>query len=300
MKRVLKYLMIGVGGLVAVIVLAGAGLYTWSNGELAATVPLPSHEFTARSDSAAVPRGEHLVRSLAKCVDCHGADLGGSTMIDDPAFAILYAPNLTTGRGGLLSDYTDAALERAIRHGVARDGRRLMVMPSNEYQYLSDDDVGAIVAYLRTVAPVDRDPVETKVGPIARVLYAKGDLPLFPAVAVQHANESVPTVPEDSTVEYGKYLGEIGCSGCHGATYGGGKIPGTPPDWPPPANLTPSGIGHYTYADFQKALREGVRPDGSALNPLMPIPATKLMTEVEFVALWKYLRTLEPKEFGSR
>lgn len=300
MRRVLKYLMIGVGGLVAVVVLAVAGLYAWSSGELAATVPLPRHEFVARTDSAAVPRGEHLVRSLAKCVDCHANDLGGGPVINDPAFAVLYGPNLTTGRGGLLSDYSDAALERAIRHGIARDGRRLMVMPSAEYQFLSDDDVGAIIAYLRTVAPVDRDPVETKIGPIARALYAKGDLPLFSTVGVLHAEESVPAVPIDSTVEYGKYLGDIGCSGCHGATYGGGKIPGTPPDWPPPANLTPGGIGHYTYADFQKALREGVRPDGSAINPFMPVAATKLMSEVEFVALWKYLRTLEPKEFGSR
>lgn len=300
MQRVLKYLMIGVGGLVAVVLLAGAGLYTWSNGELAATVPLPNHEFTAPSDAASVARGEHLVRALAKCVDCHMADLGGGTVIDDPAFAVLYAPNLTTGRGGMLADYSDAALERAIRHGIARDGRRLMIMPSNEYQHLSDEDVGAIVAYLRTVAPVDREPVTTKVGPIARALYFKGDLPLFATVGIVHAEESVPSVPIDSTVEYGKYLGDIGCAGCHGATYGGGKIPGTPPDWPPPANLTPGGIGHYTFADFQKALREGVRPDGSPINPFMPVAATKLMSEVEFVALWKYLRSLEPREFGSR
>ncbi len=300
MQRVLKYLLIGVGGLVTVVLLAVVGLYAWSNGELAATVPQPTHAFSAPTDAAAVARGEHLVRALAKCVDCHTQDLGGGTMIDDPAFAVLYAPNLTTGRGGMLSGYSDAGLERAIRHGIARDGRRLLVMPSAEYQFLSDDDVGAIIAYLRTVAPVDRDPVPTKIGPIARALHAKGDLPLFADVGVRHAEESVPSVPIDSTVEYGKYLGEIGCSGCHGATYGGGKIPGTPPDWPPPSNLTPTGIGHYSFADFQRALREGVRPDGSNLHPLMPIPATKLMTELEFTALWKYLRTLEPREFGTR
>lgn len=300
MQRVLKYLMIAIGGLAAVIALAVVGLYAWSNAELAATVPLPSHDFAARTDSAAVPRGEHVVRSLAKCVDCHASDLGGAVVIDDPAFAVLYGPNLTTGRGGVLTSYSDAALERAIRHGIAQDGRRLMIMPSAEYQFLSDEDVGAIIAYLRTVAPVDRDPVATKVGPIARALYAKGDLPLFATVGVRHAEESVPAVPIDSTVEYGKYLGDIGCSGCHGATYGGGKIPGTPPEWPAPANLTPGGIAHYTYADFQKALREGVRPDGSAINPFMPVAATKMMSEVEFAALWKYLRTLEPREFGSR
>jgi mono/diheme cytochrome c family protein len=138
------------------------------------------------------------------------------------------------------------------------------------------------------------------VGPVARALYAAGVFPLFPSKLVTHSDGVVATVPVDSTVEYGKYLGDVGCSGCHGVTYGGGAIPGGPPDWPKPANLTPTGIGHYTYEGFHRALHEGVRPDGSAIDPFMPVQATKLMTDVETVAMWKYLRTLEPRAFGSR
>jgi mono/diheme cytochrome c family protein len=237
---------------------------------------------------------------LAKCVDCHGQDLGGATMIDDAAFARMAAPNLTTGRGGVLATYDDAALEAAIRHGVGSDGRRLMIMPSNEYQFLSDEDLGAIVAYIRSLPAVDRSFSPPALGPIARMLSFTGALPLFPHDAVTHGAVVVASVPVDTTVAYGEYIGSIGCSGCHGMGYGGGKIPGTPPDWPPPANITRTGIGHYTFADFQKALTDGVRPDGSAINPFMPIAATKDMTVVEMQAVWNYLRSIPAREFGTR
>lgn len=297
--RILKIAGIGAGVVVGLAAVGVVGLYAWSNGELKTTVALPTHDFVAPTDSAAVARGEHVVRVLAKCVDCHGQDLGGATLVDNVPIGLLAGPNLTPHATGIGGSYSDADWERAIRHGLAKDGRRLLVMPSMDYQYLSDEDVGAIVAYLRTVAPVDRPKPELRLGPLARALFAAGQMPLFPSEAVRHRDERVAQVPEDSTVEYGKYLGDVGCAGCHGMQYQGGKIPGAPPDWPMSANLTPTGIGHYSYEDFRRALTEGVRPGGTALNPVMPVAATKLMTETEFVALWKYFRTLPPKDFGA-
>jgi mono/diheme cytochrome c family protein len=302
MKKLLKLLAVLVGILVAGAAIGVAGLYAWSGAELKKKAPLPSHAFTAPTDSASIARGEHLTRAIAKCADCHGQDMGGQVMIDDPAIGKIFAPNLTRGEGGIAAAYDDAAWERAVRHGIAPDGRRLLIMPSNEYQFLSDEDLGMILAYVKQLPAVSRSHPAPKVGPVARALYAAGQLPLFPANAVRHADDVVPSVVADSTVAYGKYLGDVGCSGCHGATYGGGAIPGTPPDWPAPANLTPAALdaAKYDLAGFTKALREGVRPNGSTINPFMPIHATKLMTDVEIVATWKYLRTLESKEFGSR
>lgn len=300
MRRILKFAGIAVGALLLMAVAGVAALYAWSGAELKKTAPLPTHAFTAPTDSASIARGEHFVKAIGKCADCHGQDFGGDTLVDDPAMGFIYGPNLTRGVGGLGGDYPDEAWERAIRHGVARDGRRLVVMPSNDYQLLSDEDVGVMVAYLRTLAPVDREDQPTRVGPLARTLYAAGIFPMLPAKLVSHWDEVVPSVPVDSTVAYGRYLAEGGCSGCHGATYGGGAIPGGPPDWPEPSNLTPTGIGHYSQADFIKALREGVRPDGTAIDPFMPVNATKEMTDVEIVAVYKYLRTVDPKPFGAR
>ncbi|MGA0061228.1 MAG: c-type cytochrome, partial [Planctomycetota bacterium] len=111
-------------------------------------------------------------------MDCHAPDLGGRLVIDDPMVGRVAGPNLTRGAGGLGGDYTDADFVRAIRHGVARDGRALVLMPSLDYQGLSDEDLGAMIAYVKTVAPVDRPRGPVAPGPVARLLILKGDFKL--------------------------------------------------------------------------------------------------------------------------
>lgn len=299
MQRVLKIAGLVLGASVLLILAGVAGVYAYTGAALGKSVESPAHDFAASSGAEAEARGEHVLRALVKCNDCHGDDLGGKMLIDDPAIGRIWVPNLTAGAGGV-AGYTDADWERAVRHGVARDGRRLIVMPSEEYQYLSDEDLGAVVAYLRSVPAVDRERVPTRVGPLARALYLAGQFPLFGFDVVTHGGQAVPSVPIDTTAEYGQYLGSVGCSGCHGAGYSGGKIPGTPPDWPAAANITPGGIGHYSFEQFDAVLRTGTRPDGSQLHALMPIGATRLMTDVEMKAMWNYLRSVPSKPFGMR
>ena len=299
MSRLLKYIGIALGAILGLVGLCVAVLYVWTNAEIAELRAMPTHGFTAPTDSVSVARGMHLTTAIGKCGDCHGADYGGGIVVDDPKIGFIYAPNLTSGRGGG-AGRSDADFEAAVRHGLARDGRRLIIMPSPEFQHLSDQDLGAIVAYLRTVPAVDRETPASHVGPLARALYAAGILPLFSSTGVTHIDGNVASVPIDSTVSYGNYLASVGCVGCHGETFSGGAIPGGPPEWPKPANLTPTGIGHYTVEGFFKALREGVKPSGVKIDPFMPVHATKLMTDVEIVAVWKYLHTLAPKEFGNR
>lgn len=300
MSKIVKYGAVTLGTLVVLVGAGAAGLYAWTNKELKVTVEDPTHAFVAPSDSASIARGEHVTKALAKCADCHGADYGGQVMLDNGPIGRLVAPNITGGDGSAVGNWTDADFERAIRHGVAKDGRRLLIMPSHEYQVLSDEDVGVVIAYLKTVAPVDRELPPIRLGPVARGLYAAGKMPWFPALAVRHRSEVVSAVAVDSTVEYGSYLASSGCAGCHGANYAGGPIDGAPPEWPAAANISPTGLAQYDYAAFVKALTEGVRPDGSAINPLMPVQATKLMTPVEMRAIWKYLQTVAPAETGTR
>jgi mono/diheme cytochrome c family protein len=165
---------------------------------------------------------------------------------------------------------------------------------------MSDEDVGVLIAYLRTVAPVDREIPPNRVGPLARALYAVGKMPLFPADAVTHRRDVVASVTPDSTVEYGRYLASGGCSGCHAQSFSGGPIGGAPPDWPHASNLTPTGLAAYDYDAFVRALTTGTRPDGTTLHPVMPVGATKLMTPVEMTAIWKYLQTVPAAETGTR
>ncbi len=300
MKKILRAAAWVVGVVVVLVIIAGCTLYFTSQRRLDRKWSVAAHAVSIPTDSLALARGRHMATALAKCTGCHAEDLGGAQFIDEPPVARLYAPNLTRGTGGIGAAYSDLDWERSIRHGVRPSGDGLLFMPATEFQWLNDEDVAALIAYLKSVPPVDRAPVPNSIGPIGRALYLKGDLVLVPAERVKH--ESHPAaIPMSVSAEYGHYLVEIGgCTGCHGPGLSGGKIPGTPPDWKPAANLTPAGIGHYTEEDFFRALREGMRPGNVPIDTLMPVRATKLMTDDEIRALWLYLKTVPSKPFGGR
>lgn len=250
------------------------------------------------ADSALLARGEHLAGALGRCGWCHGDDLGGAVVVDDPGLGRVSAPNLTRGRGGVTAGFTMADWDRAIRHGLRRDGRGLVVMPADDYALLSDRDLTALVAYLRQLPPVDREMPRPRINIVGRALYLAGRLPLVAAERIDHLGPPAAVTPA-VTAEYGTYLADIGgCRGCHGPRLGGGPIPGMPPGTPPATDITPSGIGHYSEADFFRAMRDGVRPDGTKLAAAMPVRFTRLMSDGEMVALHRYLRTVLPRGSG--
>ena len=110
----------------------------------------------------------------------------------------------------------------------------------------------------------------------------------------------LPTAAAAPSIEYGRYLAQVsGCHGCHGTGLSGGRVAG-PPDLPLASNLTPAGLAAWTEADFVRALREGRRPDGSAINEFMPWRGYGAMTDTELHALWLYLRSVPPRPTGTR
>lgn len=283
-------------GLVAVIVLLVAVVYGVSEVRLRKTYDVAAAaSLNVTKDPAQVARGRHLVTAVAKCADCHTEDLGGKKFIDAGPLGVVYASNLTGGRGGVQARYTDAQLETAIRHGVRPDGRGIFIMPADEYQNLSDEDVAAIIAYLRTLAPVDREHGTSYLGPVGRALYAAGQLPFIPAERMNHAAPTRAAAPPvGPTREYGQYLVSVGgCRGCHGANLVGGPSP--EPGAPAAANITPAGpIGQWSEADFTRAIRTGTRPDGSKIKDFMPWRSMAHHTDDELHAIWLYLRTVPP------
>lgn len=302
LKRALKWTGRVLGGLVLVVFLALAGVYAVSEARMRRTYRVDPGPVAVRTDAEAVRQGAHLAVTRG-CTDCHGADLGGKVFIDDAPVARLAGSNLTRGRGGVAARYAaDADWVRAIRNGVAPDGRALLFMPSHEFNPLGDEDVGALVAYIRSLPPVDSDLPAPSVGPLGRALFLAGQVPLLPAELIDHAAPRRAAPAPGVTAEYGAYLA-TGCTGCHGAGFSGGRIPGTPPDWKAAANLTPdpaTGLGRWTEQDFVRAMRTGRRPDGSGIDPLMPWKGLASMTDTELRALWAYLRTVPAKPYGSR
>lgn len=303
MIRWVKRLGYAAGTLVALAALLLVGVYGFSSARLWRSFSVPTRESLAiPTDRAALARGEHLTRTVTKCGDCHGADMGGRLFIDaGPLVGRIYTPNLTGGRGSVTASFTPADWERAIRHGVSPGGRALRIMPSNELAGLSDDDLGNIVAYVKSLPAVDRASGTVTLGPISRALYLAGQFPVLPAEGIDHAAPHPRTVTPAVTREYGHYLADIGgCTGCHGPGLSGGHVAGTPPDFPSARNLTPTGIGAWTERDFFRALRTGHRPDGTLISTFMPWQTSGQMTDDELRAVWLYIRSVPPRPSGTR
>jgi mono/diheme cytochrome c family protein len=302
MRKTLRWIGIVLGSLVVLLLVALGILYIRSNQILNKTYASPEDAITIPTDADAIAEGQYLVNNVSVCVDCHGPDFGGGIVVDDPALGRIVAPNLTSGPGGLGNEISDADFVRAIRYGVLPNGRSVRVMPSDDYAHLNDSDLSAIIAYVRSLPPVDSAELpETEIRPLGRILLAAGQLDIMIAERIDFDMTRSP-VNAAVSLEYGSYLSNIsGCTGCHGPGLSGGMIPGAPPDWPQAANLTPGGpVGSWTEADFIQTIRTGVNPSGHQLVDEMPWRSYRNMSANELKALWLFIQSVPVKEAGNR
>lgn len=299
MSSLLKTLGYTAVGLAVVVAGAATFVTVSSNGKMSQSFSVTPRPVAILTDPTALARGKHLAETRG-CNECHGKDYAGAKVIEDGAMGKVYGPNLTRGKGSRAASFKDEDWVRAIRHGVGPDGRGLFIMPSEEYQHFSDPDLGALIGFLKTVPPVDRERVAIELGPVSRVLLTANKIKL-PAATIDHPNVRPAAVATGVTVEYGRYVA-AGCIGCHGPNFSGGKIEVGPPSWPEAANLTPHESGRlakWTEADFLNVIRSGKRPDGTEVNPVMPRVFGQ-MDDTELKAMWAYFRTLPPVAKGVR
>jgi len=299
-KRVLKVLglvILACGTILGVFVYVECSKFDASM-DVVYDVPLPN--VTRSTDAAVLARGEHLVRSIAACSGdlCHGADLGGGKPIVMGPVATLTAPNITPDNMG--AAYSDGELARLLKHGIKKDGRSVRFMPVQDFGWLPDADVLAMVSYLRTVKAVDRPNGITAIKTLGKVLDRQEKFVLDVARHIDHAKTKPVPAPEASAA-YGGYVTRL-CTGCHGEHFSGGPLPGAPSSFAVPLNLTPdaTGLKEWTFADFDKLMRTGVRKNGKQLDALMPIEAWKNFDDTEMHAAWAHLQTLPALPFGGR
>jgi len=292
MRRFIKWVGCLVGVLVLAVLAVVALAYFKSNQAMAKTYTVADPPLTVASDADTLARGGHLYATRG-CGDCHGAKGEGKLLFDAGPVARVVPPNITTG--GRLKGMTGDQIAAAIRHGVAANGRPLVFVPAEDFHGMPDGDTAGLVAYLQSLPASSNDPGPLEVRPLGRVLWLFGKFPLLPAEKLDHSPRSRSAPAVAATAEYGKYLAQ-GCTGCHGANFGGQHVPGTPPELPDSQNLTPAAIGAWQESDFFRAIREGKRPDGSAINEFMPWKTYSKMSDVELSALWAYLKTLPPVE----
>lgn len=220
------------------------------------------------------------------CAGCHAADesppMEGQDFLEDaPPIGTFYAPNLTPTH---LGEWTDGEIIRAIREGVHRSGRSLMIMPSRAFRNLSDEDVQAIVAYLRSQPPVEPDTPPNSLNVLGAIMINLGGPPFE---AQPPITEPAVAPPAGATAAYGEYLVSYTCSSCHGADLGGDeafRAPGL------------AGVGlTWTEAQFINFIRTGERPSGPAVDgELMPweVLSEFFEDDDELRAIFAHLGTL--------
>lgn len=211
--------------------------------------------------------------------------------MDEAPFGYLPAPNLTNGEGGIGGTYTAVDWARAIRHGVAADGRSLLIMASHHYAAYSDDDLAALIAYLQSVPPVDNDLGRRNIafpGTIVFGVLAFDDVTAVNKIDHEAVGGNAPEV--GGTAVYGEYLVNIAsCGSCHGENLAGQ----TDPSGPQGPNITLGGdLQSWSRDDFVTAMRSGVMPTSAQLSPEMPWRAYAQMTDTELEAIWAYLESV--------
>jgi cytochrome c553 len=280
------------GSLIGLILVAGVVLYFIGDARLNKTYNIPPSNITLPTDAASLEFGKHRAEIL--CEGCHGADLSGiDNWFDAPSLGMIDSANLTSGQGGLGSEFTTEDYVRAIRHGIDPQGKPIFMIAVPSTAHLSDEDLAAIIAYVKTVPAVDHTIRERYFTPLARILLAAGVLGKLPAETVSH-DVHVTAPARGATAEYGEYLVNTNdCRVCHGQNLNGGEYP-NPTIKKISPNLTPGGeLGFWTEDQFINALRTGKTPGGHELDPdFMPWKYYRLFSDDELKAIWLYLQSL--------
>jgi mono/diheme cytochrome c family protein len=286
MKRILRWLRLGVLSIVVLLVAAGAIVYLLSERLLRRTYVVPRVEIAVPSDSQSVLEGHRLAMVRGCSGGCHGTNIEGGVFIDDLLLARLIAPNLTAA----VRRYSNADLARIIRRGVRPDGSSVIGMPSEMFSGLTDEDLGAILAYLRSVPPSPGLAPERRLGPVARVAFVAGKF--RPAAElVRRATLVTGIWPQDGdSTAHGAYLARTSCSECHGLDLGGD-------DRAPDLRIAAG----YSFDAFRSFMRTGKALGNRELSLMSTVARERFshFTEQELRDLYTFLRARASKVDSS-
>jgi len=262
---------------------------------------IPQERLALPTDEEARTEGKRIFQYRG-CEACHGEQLQGLVYMDNPAIGQVITPNLTSGEGGIGKERSDEDLLRAIRYGIRPNGTPLLFMPSTEFYYMSDGDLAKVMAYIRSIPPIDNEMPASKLSSTGFVaMNLVNTITFIPAELIPH-DAPRPTVPEPAvSAEYGQYLA-ISCLVCHGPTLSGGEIPGFPSEWPAAPNLTAgkgSRLPSWGEAGFIEIIRTGKKHGRVIGSGYMPWTSYRHMTDNELRAIYMYLMSLPAKDFGN-
>ena len=284
----MKVLKLILGVLLSALVLAGIFAFAMigkGGSAFEQTYSMEYDDAMVPSDSRSLQLGKFIAESHG-CQGCHGKDFEGLIFADAPPF-LAVGTNLTSGAGGIGSTYSDADWLRSIRHGVAPDGRGLMIMPSEAYYYLNDQEAGALVAYLKSLDPVDNELPPFELRPLGKLIMGVSD---DMSTAPNHMRDATRIEAERGvTAEWGEYRSTVMCQVCHG----GDMQCGQPPD--PESMMAPDMrvVKSWGLDAFLEFFEDGTNPSGVVSSAqFMPWDKFSYLGEDELTAIYMYLETL--------
>lgn len=269
-----------------------------------------------------IKRGEYLAHHVAGCMDCHSkrdfskysgpvmpGTEGGGGFVFDQKFGlpgVLYGKNITPDNETGIGTWTDDQVLRAITQGISKNGDTLFpLMPYPNYNHMAKEDLLSIIAYIRTLKPINNKiPPRQLMVPIAMV---------YPAPALQPSVDANVRPPESDMVKYGEYLVTMAdCGTCHSPLtqqgpdrsriYAGGYVFDLGSNKVASANITPdstTGIGTWTeerflakFAPYREEKNYDYAPGNQ--NTIMPVALIAGMTDNDLKAIYAYLRTVRP------
>ena len=277
MRRALRWAAIGLGGVLALLVVAALAVFGLSEMALRKEHRAAAETLAAPTPAQTADAGRQA--RIAGCVTCHGEGLGGKVMFDAPGVARVYAPNLTE----VAAKASDQQLAAAIRQGIGHDGRALFVMPSPEYSHMTDHEVAALIAWIRAQPRVQRPSEPIRLGPLGRLGIALGSFPPAP----QMVEEFRRVVPIDLGPSHAaaRHIVMTNCTECHGPALFGQEMPSG--DKPPDLTVAAG----YDPAQFRTLMRRGVTPAGKKLGLMREVAVSDFshLTDAELDAIHAYL-----------
>lgn len=294
-----RFMWVSIGALLLLALALAAAVWrgTYRLGQRHAVQVLPQPQ--PLPASVATPERARYLYVRFGCAGCHG-DTGAGKVMWSSASNVIRSSHIAPGPGSATAGYRSDDWVRAVRHGLGKDGRALLMMPSVDFQRVSDADLAAVAAHVAGLPAQTTRGEGHQLGWLMRALIGVGVIPLAPdrlEPGVQPSPAQTPAV----TAQWGGYVAQT-CVGCHGQSLSGGPIPGMPPGTPPAANLTAIADGamarYANFAEFRTMFKTGRRADGSAVA-VMPFESLAQLDDTDLAALYVYIRSLPARVTGT-
>lgn len=282
MKRVLRWTGIVVGSLLAIAIMVYGVMYVLTERIVRRTYAFTPIPLAIPTDPDSIAAGRRLATLHGCFTGCHGKGSEGSALVDNFMVGRLVAPNLTVS----VRKYSEAQLAGIVRSGIRPDGHSLWVMPSNVLRRMTDEELGRVIAFLKSLPASEGPGPALSLGPFGRWLVSGWGVPPLEPMAQLVTEAKPPPEPATGTSEHGHYLASTICAHCHGTDLAGAQ----PQPGAPDLHI----VAAYSPGQFTTLLRTGEALGGRQLGEMKKYATDQLqvLSDADVADLYSYLHSM--------